>query len=106
MSARNPAIAMHSINIIMSYDRLKALFTLAFLVDEMEEVDGVRAELRHVFIPEHATVPVDVTQLGDKDIIRELVELGSAMGADPESWITGTPQVHRLPDSLEQKPDI
>ena len=101
-----PDIAMHSINIIMSYDRLKALFTLAFLVDEMEEVDGVRAELRHVFIPERAAVPVDVTQLGDKDIIRDLVELGFSMGADPASWTTGAPQVHRLPDSLEHDSNL
>jgi len=98
IQARYPDIAMHSINIIMAYDRLKALFTLAFLVDEMEEVEGVRAEFRHVFIPEAATIPVDVTQLGDKGIIRRLVDLGYRMGADPVSWTEGAPQVHRLPE--------
>jgi hypothetical protein len=90
---------MRSINVIMAYDRMKASFTLAFLVDEMEEVDGLRAEFRHVFIPEDATIPVDVTQLGDRDIIRSLVDLGYRMGADPESWTVDAPQVHRLPES-------
>lgn len=98
IQAHYPDIAMRSINIMMAYDRMKALFTLAFLVDEMEEVDGVQVELKHVFIPDDATIPVDVTQLGDKDIIRSVVDLGFRMGTDPESWTTGAPQVHRLPE--------
>ena len=99
VQAQYPDIAMRSINIMMAYDRMKALFTLAYLVEEMKEVDGVRAEFRHVFIPDEATIPVDVTQLGDKDIIRRLVDLGYRMGADPVSWTEGAPQVHRLPES-------
>ncbi len=99
VQARYPDIAMRSINIMMAYDRMKALFMLAYLVDEMDELDGVHAELRHVFIPEDATIPVDVTQLNDREIIRNLVELGYERGADPDSWTEGAPQVHRLPES-------
>ena len=89
-------IAMRSINIAMSYDRLKALYMLAFQVDEMDEMEGVHTEFRYVFIPDEATVPVDVTQLGDKEIIRNLVDLGYKQGSDPDSWTHGPPQVHRL----------
>ena len=98
VQAQYPDIAMRSIDIIMAYDRLKALFTLAFLIDEMNEQQGVQAELRHVFIPQDATIPTDVTQLGDKDIIRNLVDLGYRLGADPGSWTAGMPQIHRLPE--------
>ena len=102
VQAQYPDIAMRSINIMMAYDRMKALFMLAYLVDEMDDLDGVHAELRHVFIPEDATIPVDVTQLNDRDIIRNLVELGYKRGADPHSWNVGAPQVHRLPESGNQ----
>ena len=98
VQARCHDIAMRSIDIIMAYDRLKALFTRAFLIDEMNEQQGVQAELRHVFVPQDPTIPTDVTQLGDKKMICNLVNLGYRLGTDPGCWTAGIPQIHRLPE--------
>jgi hypothetical protein len=64
----------------------------------MNALEGVQAEFRHVFIPQDVTIPTDVTQLGDKTIIRSLVDLGYRLGADPDSWTVGAPEIHRLPE--------
>ncbi len=92
-------IAMRSIKIMMEYDRLKALFMMAFMVREMDSIDGVRAEFRYVAVPDDATIPKDLSELGDESMIRGVVDLGYRMGTDPRSWTEGAPMLLRMQET-------
>ena len=94
-------VAMRSINIMMAYDRIKALFALAFMAYEMTNIEGVHAELRYIEIPETATIPADIRQMGNRALIQKLVETGRKLGADPINWNEGAPQVYRMPKLSE-----
>ena len=96
-------VAMRSIEIMMAYDRIKALFAMAYLVTQMNTFDGVQAEFRYITIPESATIPKDLTEMGDKSMIHNLVELGRKLGAAKDSWTIGTPQVYRMQEPHTQK---
>ena len=93
---RYPEVAIRSINLMMAYDRLKALSVLALMFDEADEMDGVNAEFRFVAIPQQSVTPIDVQDISDKALIRDLVELGTRMGKDPASWQTEPPGIMRL----------
>ena len=90
-------VAMRSIDIMMAYDRIKALFALAFMAYEMNSIDGVQAELRYIAIPETATIPTDISQMSDRVLIEKFVETGRRLGADSTNWTQGAPEVYRMP---------
>lgn len=90
-------IGMRSLNIMMKYDRFKALRSYAFMIADVDKIKGVRAEFRYIVIPEDITIPSDLTELKDKKMVSELVELGRRLGADPSSWQTGPPDPYTLP---------
>ena len=83
---------------MMKYDRFKALRSLAFMIASVDKIKGIRAEFRYLVIPEDATIPTDLTELKDKKMVSDLVELGRRLGADSSSWQTGPPDPYALPE--------
>ncbi len=89
-------LAQRSVNIMMEYDRQKALLAFGLLAAEMNQIEGVRSEFRYVSIPLDARTPAELVDLEDKELIASVVNLGFEMGKSPASWSEGTPQVYRL----------
>ena len=100
------SIGMRSLNIMMKYDRFKALRSLAFMTANIDKIKGIRAEFRYLAIPEDATIPSDLTELKDKKMVSELVELGRRLGADSSSWQTSPPDPYALPKAGEPASSI
>jgi predicted acylesterase/phospholipase RssA len=90
-------IGMRSINIMMQYDRFKALMYYYHMIERVNALDGVRAEFRYITIPDNATIPLELTDLIDNKLVTGLVNLGRQLGADPLNWKKGPPNPLQLP---------
>ena len=93
------SVGMRSLDIMMKYDRYKALRSLAFMIASVDKLKDIRAEFRYLAIPEDATIPSDLTELKNKKMVSELVELGRRLGADSSSWQTGPPDPYAIPEA-------
>jgi hypothetical protein len=93
------SVGMRSLKIMMKYDRFKALRSLAFMIASVDKMKGMRAEFRYLAIPEDTTIPSDLTELKNKKMVSNLVELGRRLGADSSSWQTGPPDPYVLPQA-------
>jgi len=101
---RYPDIAMRSLNVMMAYDRQKALMVMALLAEEMNTIDGVSAEFRWIAIPECAKTPDSITEMQDEELIQSLVGLGLELGSDPKNWNLGAPNITRLSEPEDDLP--
>jgi hypothetical protein len=91
-------VGVRTLEILMEYDRFKALLTLVYMFEEIKDIPGVHAEFRYVVIPEETKLPVELSDLGDEELMRDLVERGRAVGSDPDSWNEGVPELYFLPE--------
>ena len=90
-------VARRSIEIMMEYDRLKALYAFVYMFNALNDLEGVRAELRYVAAPDEANLPEELTDLRNPEVNRRIVELGQAMGRNPANWLDGPPEIFFMP---------
>jgi hypothetical protein len=98
---RYMSVAARSLEIAMEYDRHRALLYLANLVARIDGREDIDAKFRWISIPASFQLPRELSEFGDRVVMRELAELGARMGADPSSWRIGEPEVEFLPEVFE-----
>ena len=72
----------------------------------MNDIEGVSAELRYVAVPSEAYLPEGLDELGDREVIQGVVDLGHELGVDPGSWRQEPPDIFftRPPDDAAVRP--
>jgi Patatin-like phospholipase len=90
-------VGSRSLEIMMKYDRFKALLFLEHMIARVDDIKGIRAEFRFIAIPENGMIPSDLTELKNKKLVSELVDLGRRLGANSSSWESGLPDPYALP---------
>ena len=89
-------VGLRSLAITTEYDRFKFLVLMAYMADELNREPGIRVEMRYIAPPADADLPVDLSQIGDEETMRGVIELGVRMGSDPNNWQQGVPDVFFL----------
>jgi hypothetical protein len=62
------------------------LLLLSHTVERLDRHDHIEATFHWVAIPTSATLPQNIENFNDQEVIRTLTEIGAQMGANPANW--------------------
>lgn len=84
---RWPAVAARSVDTLLRTSTLQSIQDAATYVELVDQHPQFNARLFYVAIPQDYTVG-ESEAIFDAEVMRDIVDLGRRMGADPDSWRT------------------